>query len=357
MSEREWLDKDYYKILGVDKSVSQADMKKAYRKLARKLHPDQNKDNPQAGEKFKEVTAAYEVLSNEDTRKRYDAFRQMGHGGARFTGGSNAYSSQNFGGFEDVFSMFNGGGASGSAGGRRTFYTTSGGQRGAGGFGGGMGSGMGGAGGMGAGMGSGGIGDFIGSMFSGNSSQQSSGFDDFSGHNANAMKPKPTILNTSIDFDEAVNGKVIALKIANKEVRVKIPQGVKNGQVIKVPSSSTGGKDVRIKVSVKKHPYFEIDGLNVRLMFPVKFVELGFGVIVEVPTVSGDKVTLKIPENSKNLSVLRVKGGGIVTKDKKGDLLVKLSLSVPTKLNAKAKAALKEYQKATSKDSPRADLF
>ena len=108
MAENEWLNKDFYKVLGVGQDASQDEINKAYRKLARKYHPDLNHD-PSAVEKFKDISEAYDVLSNADQRKKYDAIRQFGSGGARFTAGSGGYGADS--GFSDIFSsMFGGGG-------------------------------------------------------------------------------------------------------------------------------------------------------------------------------------------------------------------------------------------------------
>lgn len=110
--KKEWMDKDYYSILGVKKDSSQDEIKKAYRKLARDLHPDKTKGDKAKEDRFKEVTAAFDVIGKEDTRKKYDQFRQMTGGGAHFTGGSNGGFEDLFGGFgggfSDIFNMFSG---------------------------------------------------------------------------------------------------------------------------------------------------------------------------------------------------------------------------------------------------------
>ena len=109
MAENEWLNKDFYAILGVSKDASEADITKAYRKLARKYHPDLNKTK-EAEEKFKDVSEAYDVLNNKETRQKYDAIRSLGAGGARFAGGSGGASSFGGAGFSDLFGgMFGGG--------------------------------------------------------------------------------------------------------------------------------------------------------------------------------------------------------------------------------------------------------
>ena len=126
MAEQDWLDQDFYKILGVDKSADDKEIRKAYRKLARKWHPDQNAGDTKAEAKFKEIGEAFAVLSDKDQRERYDAIRAMGSGGPRYTGGGAG------GGFEDMFGGMFGGGA--GQGGPNVRYQTSGG--GGGGFGG-----------------------------------------------------------------------------------------------------------------------------------------------------------------------------------------------------------------------------
>ena len=112
MSEQEWFSKDFYKVLGVDKTADKKAITKAYRKLARQWHPDQNPGDKAAEAKFKEIGEAYAVLSNDEDRKRYDAIRAMASGGARFSAGSGGT-----GGFEDLFGSFNGGGFGGGGGG------------------------------------------------------------------------------------------------------------------------------------------------------------------------------------------------------------------------------------------------
>lgn len=116
MAENEWLAKDFYKVLGVSKDADEATITKAYRKLARKYHPDLNKTK-EAEEKFKDVSEAYDVLKDSQTRQRYDAIRQFGAGGARFAGGAGGAGGFDASSFSDIFSMFNGGSGMGSMGG------------------------------------------------------------------------------------------------------------------------------------------------------------------------------------------------------------------------------------------------
>jgi molecular chaperone DnaJ len=327
MSEREWLDKDFYKILGVGNTASQDEIKKKYRKLAREFHPDQNKNNPGAEAKFKEITAAYDILSKPEERKRYDAFRKMGAGGARFSGGT--------GGFEDIFSMFSGDGRQ-SRQGQQTHYTTFSGDPMAGGS-----------------FSSGGfsdLGDIFGTMFQGSNRQHGQ-----QRQQSATQSARPVLLKTTLSFLESTKGKIVTIKLKNTDIKVRIPKGVQDGQTIKVPTKLY--PNVQIKVSVRKNPYFSLDGLNVRLNLPVRFDELIFGKNVDVPTIYGDKITLKIPEYSKADSVLRVKNKGIEKNGKMGYMLVKLKVVTPSKMNTRAKQALKEFADTTKKEDPRGNIF
>jgi molecular chaperone DnaJ len=359
MSEQEWLDKDYYKTLGVDKSASADEIKKAYRKLARKLHPDQNKNNPQAEEQFKNVTAAYEVLSKPEERKRYDAFRQMGRGGARFSGGFGG-TNASAGGFEDIFSMFGGASGGGTSGVR--FGSGARGSEGASFsnlgdifsmFGGGrMGSN--------AGFGASAGGPSGPGGFAGGSGPEYVYSQDprAAGQAGSHVYAKPIELKTSITFDEAVKGKIVTVKVAGSEVKAKIPAGINDGQTIKINHK---GREVHIKVAVKKHPFFELDGLNVVLHLPIKFDEAVFGAEIKVPTVDQSEITIKVAPFSKNGSKLRVKGKGIKkqakTEVKQGDMIVVLEVVTPEKLTKKAEKALKEFENATKNNDPRTGLF
>ena len=267
MASQDWFDKDFYKILGVDKNVEAAELKKVYRKLARKYHPDSNPGDAAAEAKFKDISEAYSVLSDAEQRKEYDELRAMGSG-ARFTaGGSGA------GGFEDVFSRF---------------------QRGGGGA------------------------DFddIFSMFNqGGGSRRGGGFGGFGGGFGGPQKGADVRARTTLDFLAAAKGDTISLQGEDgKTFKVKIPAGVADGQKIRLRGrgrpSPNGGEagDIVVEVTVCSHPVFSRDGLNVRLSVPVTFTEAVLGTTIEVPTLDGSRVKLRVAPGTPSGRVLRVKG-------------------------------------------------
>ena len=298
MASQDWLEKDFYKILGVAKDASEADIKKIYRKLARQYHPDSNPGDAKAEAKFKEISEAFSVLSDPEQRKEYDAVRAMG-GGARFTAGGPGGA----GGFEDVFSNLFGGG--------RGFP---------GGFGG--------------------------------------GFD---------FGPTPGVdltARTSIDFIDSIKGATIKLSLQGMEpLNVKIPAGVLDGQKIKLrgkgrPSPNGGPSgDLIVTVRVKPHPVFIRDGANLRVTVPVTFTEAALGATIQVPTLGGEPVKLKIQPGTPNGRVLRIQGRGVQAGNSMGDLLATVEVAVPSHLSEKAKKALQDFQEVMPLDDPRAELL
>ncbi|MCB1280255.1 MAG: DnaJ domain-containing protein, partial [Salinibacterium sp.] len=316
----DWFDKDFYKVLGVPKDVSQAELKKTYRKLARKYHPDSNPGDAKAETKFKEISEAHAVLSDPESRKEYDQMRAMGSGMPRFTAGG-----QN-GGFEDVFGgMFGGGG-----GGRRTASPP------------------------------GGFEDIFGSMFGGGFGQSTGGFRGAGG----PSKGRDITATTTLDFVTAIKGETARLQSAGgKPISVRIPAGVADGQKIRLKGkgepSPDGGPpgDLTLTVTVRKHPVFERDGLNLRVDVPVTFTEATLGATIEVPTLDGDPVKLRIAPGTPSGRVLRVKGRGVTTTKGVGDLLAEVVVAVPSHLTADAKEYLEKFAKAMPAENPRAELI
>lgn len=320
MASQDWFDKDFYKVLGVSKDVSEAELKKVYRKLAREFHPDSNAGDTKAEARFKEISEAYSVLSDKEQRAEYDQIRAMGSG-ARFTAGGPGGQ----GGFEDVFGGMFGGGARPGAG-SYTFQQ-----------GGGQGY------------------EDIFSMFGGGQ-----GF----GRQARPQRGQDIMATTTLDFITAVRGDTVTLQTSDGgSVKVKIPAGVADGQKIKVggrghPSPNGGPKgDIVLTVKVRKHPVFERDGLNLRVQVPVTFIEAALGATIEVPTLGGDPVKLKITPGTPSGRVLRVKGRGVHSKKGTGDLLAVVQVVVPSHLDEKAKAALEAFAELEPKENPRADLL
>ena len=320
MASQDWFDKDFYAVLGVKKDVSDADLKKTYRKLAREFHPDSNAGDAKAEARFKEISEAYSVLSDKELRTEYDQVRAMG-GGARFTsgGGPNA-------GFEDVFGgLFN----QGARGGRQ----------------------------------SAGFEDLLGGMFGGRGGgfgSASGGYQGFGGPTRGA----DITANTTLDFLTAIRGETVSLQMqSGRETKVKIPAGVADGQKIKLKGkgqpSPDGGEpgDLVITVTVRKHPIFERDGLNLRLDVPVTFAEAALGATIEVPTLEGPPVKLRVAAGTPSGRVLRVKNRGVTTPKGTGDLLASVVVAVPSHLTPAAKEALEAFAAAMPDENPREDLL
>ncbi|MHB1235300.1 MAG: DnaJ C-terminal domain-containing protein, partial [Microbacteriaceae bacterium] len=305
MASQDWFDKDFYAVLGVSKDVSAADLKKAYRKLARQHHPDSNPGDAKAEARFKEISEAHAVLSDPEQRQEYDQMRAMGAGAPRFT----ASGSGPQGGFEDIFSgMFGGAG-----GGQRVRY-----QQGSG------------------------FDDLFGMFGNGSFGTASGG----RGGPAGPSKGRDLTAATTLDFITAIHGDTIRLEPSGgKPMSVKIPAGVKDGQRIRLrgkglPSTDGGAPgDLVLTVAVRKHPVFERDGDNLRVNVPVTFVEAALGATIEVPTLGGNPVKLKVAAGTPSGRVLRVKGRGVVSAHGTGDLLATIEVAVPAHLTAAARAA------------------
>jgi molecular chaperone DnaJ len=326
VASQDWFDKDFYKVLGVSKDVSDADLKKTYRKLARKYHPDSNPGDAAAEAKFKEISEAYSVLSDPEERKEYDQVRAMGSG-ARFT----APGSGGQGGFDDVFGGMFGGG-------QRGYTFQQGGYPGGGQF-----------------------DDVLGGLFgNGRFGQTSGGFRGYGG----PTRGRDVTAHTTIDFITATKGETITLQASDgKPIKVKIPAGVADGQKIKLRGkgqpSPDGGEpgDIVLTVAVRKHPVFERDGLNLRVTVPVTFAEAALGATIEVPTLGGEPVKLRVAPGTPSGRVLRVKGRGVETSKGTGDLLAVVQVAVPSHLSDKAKEALEEFAGTLPDENPRDDLL
>ncbi len=324
MASQDWFDKDFYATLGVGKDASEAEIKKVYRKLARQHHPDSNPGNAAAEAKFKEISEAYSVLSDAEQRKEYDAVRAMGSG-ARFT----APGSAGAGGFEDVF----GGMFGGQPGGGRYTFQQGGAE----------------------------YDDLLGNLFgSGRFGQTSGGYRGFGG----PSKGRDATATATLDFITATKGDQITLQASDgKPITVRIPAGVADGQKIKLRGkgqpSPDGGEpgDLILTVNVRKHPVFERDGLNLRVKVPVTFGEAALGATIEVPTLGGDPVKLRVAPGTPSGRVLRVKGRGVETKKGTGDLLAEVQVAVPSHLSKEAKEKLEAFLAELPPENPRGDLI
>ena len=298
MASQDWIEKDFYKILGVSKDVSDADLKKAYRKLAKDNHPDLHPGDAAAEARFKDISEAYDVLSDAEQRSEYDAIRAMG-GGARFQAGGQGA------GFEDVFSnLFGGGGFQG------------GGFPGFGGF--------------------GGFGPQRGQELS---TTASINFID----SVNGTTVKLNLRN------ESVSVKVPAGIQDGQKLKVK-------GKGQPSPNGGPAG-DLVVTIKVKPHAVFTRDGDNIRVSVPVTYAEATLGATIEVPVLGGDPVKLKVAAGTPNGRTLRVKGKGVQFGSRQGDLLATVEVMVPGHLPAKAKKLLEQFDAELPDENPRQDLI
>ncbi|MDO5747778.1 MAG: DnaJ C-terminal domain-containing protein [Actinomycetaceae bacterium] len=337
MAGQDWIEKDFYKILGVKKDADQQTIKKAYRKLARKYHPDQNKGDAHAESKFKQVGEAYQVLSNPQQRKQYDALRAMAGGGPRFTAGPGGSGAS---GFEDVFaSMFGASpGGAGSAGGSNNYHYYQG----------------------------GGFNDILSGLFSGqqpSSASQGYGGGGPFGFGGRSDKGQDLAASTELPFSQAVQGATLKLSVEGRSMTVRIPPGVQDGQKLRLKGkgrpSPTGGKpgDLVVSVTVKPHPIYSIKNKALHMVLPISVDEAINGAKVAVPLLDGTTVNVKIPQGTSSDTILRVKGRGIPSsRDKAGDLYIRTRIVVGTSPSTKVKKLAAELGKADIDFEPRADF-
>lgn len=363
--------RDYYEVLGLTKGASDDEIKKAFRKMAMKYHPDKNPGDKEAEEKFKEVNEAYGVLSDPDKKSKYDRF---GHAGvdpsAGFGGGAGGFGG--FGGFEDIFDMFTGGGGFGGFGGFGGQQRRNNGPR------------------KGADLQKAISITFEEAAFGCKKEIEISKFVKCGTCNGEGTKPgtsKKTCpvcngsgqvssvqrtpfgqfqsvtqcgncggtgqINESPCDDCKGTGKVRkSVKIA-----VDIPAGVDNESVIPIrgqgePGTNGGPNgDLYIVLSVKPHKVFKRSGSDLYLEIPISFDQAALGADITVPTLEG-KVSYKVPAGTQPGTTFRLKGKGVknLRTDKMGDLYVKVNLEVPTKLNHKQKKAIEEMGKTVTED-------
>ena len=342
MGEQDWLDKDFYKILGVKKDADDKEIRKAYRKLARKWHPDQNKGDAKAEAKFKEIGEAFSVLNDKEQRERYDAIRAMGAGGPRFAPGQG-------GGFEDLFGGAFGGGGPG---GPNVRFQSSG-----GGFGGG----------------GGGFEDILSGLFGGGGGAQSfsgggGGFPGGAGgYGGGGFAPQPQrgsdlSTSTKLTFKNAFEGETLTFNLDGRSLRVRIPAGVKDGQKIKLKGKGQPGVnggpagDLIVEVAVEKHPVFSVEGGKLRVQVPISYPEAALGARIDVPLPDGSTVGVRVPAGTSSGALLRVREKGIKKGNKRGDAIVELKIVTPSKLTDAERKAVEDLKEAEGTWDPRADL-
>jgi molecular chaperone DnaJ len=375
MTNTDWANKDFYKVLGVDTDASAAEIKKAYRKLARANHPDSKPGDKAAEDRFKAVAEAYDVLGDEQKRKQYDEMRTMVSSGG-FGGGPTAF---------DLGDIFGG-----------------------------------------AGTGGGGLGDLFGGMFGGGGGARRT--------RASARRGADIETTTTIGFTEAVEGVTVSLRlsseapcpecrgtgaragsmprvcpecegvgmraasvggaftmnetcpscrgrgmvvddpcprcngsgrgVSDRVIQARIPAGVRDGQKIRLRGKGAPGEgggpagDLLVVVKVAPHPVFGRSGDNLTITVPVTFDEAVLGADIKVPTLLGAPVTVKVPPGTPNGRTFRVRGRGAPRKDgTKGDLLVTIDVQVPSQLSKEARSAVEAYRAATVGPDPRGTLF
>ncbi|MCH2107710.1 MAG: DnaJ domain-containing protein [Polyangiaceae bacterium] len=301
---------DYYKEIGVPRSASEDEIKKAYRKLAGQLHPDKNQDNPEASQRFTRVTTAYNVLSDTKKRKLYDEFGEDGLREGFNADAARAYK-QGFGGM-----------GGGRGGGHVNLEDLFGGGGGAGGF-----------------------GDMLGDLFGGGGGRA----------RRQPQKSPDVESEIAIEFVSAIRGAELELSIGGREVKVRIPPGAKTGDTLRVPGAGTSAApgmppgDLLLNVKVKTHPCFERDGLDLSLDVPLSIGEAYHGTKVEVPT-PGGSVQLKVPAHAQSGQVLRLKGKGVTRGGKSGDLYVKFLVRIPQVESPEIEEAIKRIDQESSPD-------
>ncbi|MFD0899020.1 molecular chaperone DnaJ [Actinomadura sediminis] len=384
MSTKDYLEKDYYKVLGVSKTASQEEIKKSYRKLARKYHPDANKGDADAEDRFKEVSEAYDVLSDEKRRKEYDSVRSMPGG----------FRGQQGGGFPfdlgDIFGQTGGAGTQTGGAGER-------------------------------------IGDLFGGLFNrGGGGTRTTG-------TRRARRGADVETDVTLTFGRAMNGVTVPIKLTSeaacgscrgtgakagtvprvcpscegtghetrnlgsfgfqepcrecrgrglvvddpcptchgsgratgtRTIQARVPAGVADGQKIRLKGKGAPGEhggpngDLYVNIKVKPHAVFGRSGDNLTLSVPVTFPEAALGGEIRVPTFQGQPVTLRLPEGTPNGRTFRVRGRGATRRDgTKGDLLVTVDVQVPAKLDDQTREALARLREAGGGDELRADLL
>jgi molecular chaperone DnaJ len=383
MSTKDWVEKDFYKVLGVSKDAKPEEIKKAYRKLARNNHPDQNPGNPEAERRFKEMSEANDVLSDEQKRKEYDEARRLfGGGGFRFprSGGQ-----PGGGPVDDLFRQ--------------------------------------------AAQGDGSFSDLFGGLFNNQTTRTTRTSTTRGPRRGSDVEGEVTV-----DFTQAIEGVTVGMQMVSdapcvachgtgakagtvphvcptcegsgmqtstsggvfavtepcrdcrgrgmvvddpcpvchgsgrgkstKTMQVRIPAGVTDGQRIRLKGRGGAGEnggasgDLYVVVHVRPHPIFGRKGDHLTLTAPVTFTEAALGAEIEVPTLGGAPVRLKMPAGTPNGRTFRVRGKGVAKKDgMKGDLLVSVEVQVPESMSEDARAALASFDGAMGVANPRAGLF
>jgi curved DNA-binding protein len=281
--------RDYYEVLGIKKDASEDEIKRAYRQKAREHHPDRNPGDKQAETRFKEVQEAYDVLSDKNKKAQYDQFGFAGPGpgsnggpggfqwGGNFAEGAEVDPAQ----FEEILRGFGGLGGLGDA-----FH-----QRGR------------------------------------------------SGARGRRAQPRePVVHELSVPFETACLGGTISLSVNDRAIDVKIPVGVDEGQTLRLQGQA-GGADLLLKIHIEPHPYFKREGKDLVIATPITIAEAVLGAKIDVPTLDGAKLTVKVPAGASSGARLRLRGKGI----KGGDQYVELKIVAPPKVDDESRKLMEEF--------------
>jgi molecular chaperone DnaJ len=301
MAAKDLYEKDFYKVLGVDKKSTPEEIKKKYRSLARDLHPDKTSGDAALEEKFKAVSEAYDILSDAKKRAEYDEARSLfERGGFRAPTGGGNYQG---GDFSDIF-------------------------------------------------GGGNPQDIFANLFGG------------AGMRRGPRKGQDLQTESTITFKESIFGTTLELKLNSdgktQNITARVPAGVNDGAKIRVKGKGASGEagpgDLFILLTVKNHPIFSRKGENLLLTLPVTFAEAAIGADIKVPTLNGEDVTVRLAAGTPTGRVLRVKGRGITKGQTVGDLLVTIEVQVPRRIEGEALETLKKFDELTKENDVRSEF-
>ena len=325
MASENWLTDDFYKALGVSEDASESDIKKAYRKLSRKYHPDLNPGDAAAEKKFKEISEAYDVLSEKKQREEYDQIRRYGAAGMGGFGGG-GFGGGSYTGYPgaDAFGGFSSGGAGIN------------------------------------------IDDLLGGLFGGSAggSRRTAGFTsaDFGGMGggfggAQHAAPEESSTSTRISLAQAYTGATVTVFLPDgSHTEARIPAGIKDGQKVRLRGKGLRGGDLKVTVRVSDDSVYSREGNNLVMRAPVTLAEAVDGAVIEVPLPDASTVKLRLAPGQVGRR-LRAKGRGFKAKGGDGDLLVIPEIVLPTELSAEAQEAFDKFVKLAPQENPRKDLL
>ncbi len=297
MAAKDLYEKDYYQILGVTKSADATAIKKQYRKLARELHPDKTKGDKKLEDRFKAVSEAYDILSDDKKRREYDDAREAYKSG-RINPNMQGGQGFNGGDFTDIFGPG---------------------------------------------------GDIFSTLFGG--ARQRHGAD---------LQTEASILFRDSIYGTELNLRLQPQGSAAMNITTRVPAGIKDGAKIKIKGrgapGAAGPGDLYVTVHVTPHPIFSRKDENIHLSLPITFAEAALGADIKVPTLEGDEVTVRIAPGTPSGRTLRVKGRGVKKGSTVGDLMITIDVRVPQRVDGAARKAIEEFAQATKEFDPRSEL-